>query len=94
MRYRAFIVTLLAFCLSVLTACSEAPAASTEGLTYEQTQAWQITAPKLKLHLAAQFRLKVARPTQSPDCVCNQHPSSSKKKPPASVAKLSLSQSS
>jgi photosystem II oxygen-evolving enhancer protein 1 len=36
MRYRAFIVTLLAFCLSVLTACSEAPAASTEGLTYEQ----------------------------------------------------------
>ncbi len=36
MRYRAFIVTLLAFCLSVLTACGEAPAASTEGLTYEQ----------------------------------------------------------
>lgn len=36
MRYRAFIVTLLAFCLSVLTACSEGPAASSEGLTYEQ----------------------------------------------------------
>ncbi|NDJ16675.1 photosystem II manganese-stabilizing polypeptide [Myxacorys almedinensis] len=36
MRYRALIVTFLAFCLSVLTACSEAPAASTEGLTYEQ----------------------------------------------------------
>ena len=36
MRYRAFIVTLLAFCLSVLTACSEAPAASSEGMTYEQ----------------------------------------------------------
>ncbi|MBE9013730.1 photosystem II manganese-stabilizing polypeptide [Pseudanabaenaceae cyanobacterium LEGE 13415] len=35
MRYRAFIVTLLAFCLSVLTACSE-PAQSAEGLTYEQ----------------------------------------------------------
>jgi photosystem II oxygen-evolving enhancer protein 1 len=36
MRYRALIVTFLAFCLSVLTACSEAPATSTEGLTYEQ----------------------------------------------------------
>ncbi len=36
MRYRALIVTLLAFCLSVLTACSEAPAASSEGMTYEQ----------------------------------------------------------
>jgi photosystem II oxygen-evolving enhancer protein 1 len=36
MRYRALIVTFVAFCLSVLTACSEAPAASTEGLTYEQ----------------------------------------------------------
>ncbi|MGG6269652.1 photosystem II manganese-stabilizing polypeptide [Leptolyngbya sp. AN03gr2] len=35
MRYRAFFVTLLAFCLSVLTACSE-PAQSAEGLTYEQ----------------------------------------------------------
>jgi photosystem II oxygen-evolving enhancer protein 1 len=35
MRYRAFIVTLLVFCLSVLTACSE-PAASSEGMTYEQ----------------------------------------------------------
>lgn len=36
MRYRALIVTLLAFCLSVLTACSDATATSTEGLTYEQ----------------------------------------------------------
>jgi photosystem II oxygen-evolving enhancer protein 1 len=36
MRYRALIVTLLALCLSVLTACSEAPAASTEALTYDQ----------------------------------------------------------
>ncbi len=36
MRYRALIVTFMAFCLSVLTACSEAPATSTEGLTYEQ----------------------------------------------------------
>jgi photosystem II oxygen-evolving enhancer protein 1 len=36
MRYRALITTLLALCLSVLTACSEAPAASTEALTYDQ----------------------------------------------------------
>ena len=36
MRYRALIVTLLALCLSVLTACSEAPAASTEAMTYDQ----------------------------------------------------------
>ncbi len=36
MRYRALLITLLALCLSVLTACSEAPAASTEALTYDQ----------------------------------------------------------
>jgi photosystem II oxygen-evolving enhancer protein 1 len=36
MRYRALIVTLLALCLSVLTACSEAPATSTKVLTYDQ----------------------------------------------------------
>lgn len=36
MRYRALIAALLAFCLSaVLTACGEAPAASSEGLTYD-----------------------------------------------------------
>ncbi|MBE9128815.1 MULTISPECIES: photosystem II manganese-stabilizing polypeptide [unclassified Coleofasciculus] len=38
MRYRAFIVTFLALCLGVLTACSEGPATatSTNQLTYEQ----------------------------------------------------------
>ncbi|MBD2424534.1 photosystem II manganese-stabilizing polypeptide [Phormidium sp. FACHB-1136] len=37
MRYRAFIVALLAICLSVITACSEAPTAtSTVPLTYDQ----------------------------------------------------------
>lgn len=36
MRYRAFIVALLAVCLSVLTACSEAPAMGSEPLTYDQ----------------------------------------------------------
>ncbi|MDF0553546.1 photosystem II manganese-stabilizing polypeptide [Kamptonema sp. UHCC 0994] len=37
MRYRALIVTLLALCLSVLTACSEGPTvASSEALTYDQ----------------------------------------------------------
>ena len=37
MRYRALIVTLLALCLSVLTACSEGPTvASSESLTYDQ----------------------------------------------------------
>jgi photosystem II oxygen-evolving enhancer protein 1 len=36
MRYRALIVTLLAFCLSVLTACSEAPTSSSKVLTYDQ----------------------------------------------------------
>jgi photosystem II oxygen-evolving enhancer protein 1 len=36
MRYRALIAALLAFCLSaVLTACSESPAASSQGLTYD-----------------------------------------------------------
>lgn len=36
MRYRALITTLLALCMSVLTACSEAPASSTEAMTYDQ----------------------------------------------------------
>lgn len=36
MRYRALIVTLLALCLSVLTACSEAPTTSSKVLTYDQ----------------------------------------------------------
>ncbi|NJL86800.1 MAG: Photosystem II manganese-stabilizing polypeptide [Leptolyngbyaceae cyanobacterium SM1_1_3] len=37
MRYRALIVTFLALCLSVLTACSEAPAATSDvPLTYDQ----------------------------------------------------------
>jgi photosystem II oxygen-evolving enhancer protein 1 len=36
MRYRALIATMLAFCLSVLTACSEAPTAPAEGMTYEE----------------------------------------------------------
>jgi photosystem II oxygen-evolving enhancer protein 1 len=35
MRYRALIVTFLALCLSVLTACSDAPAMSKEALTYD-----------------------------------------------------------
>ncbi len=35
MRYRALIVTFLAMCLSVLTACSDAPAMSKEALTYD-----------------------------------------------------------
>jgi photosystem II oxygen-evolving enhancer protein 1 len=35
MRYRALIVTFLALCLSVLTACSDAPALSKEALTYD-----------------------------------------------------------
>jgi photosystem II oxygen-evolving enhancer protein 1 len=37
MRYRALIVAFLAFCLSILTACSEGPAsASTAQLTYDE----------------------------------------------------------
>ncbi|MFB2837837.1 photosystem II manganese-stabilizing polypeptide [Floridanema evergladense] len=36
MRYRGFIVALLALCLCVLTACSESPATATEQLTYDQ----------------------------------------------------------
>jgi photosystem II oxygen-evolving enhancer protein 1 len=36
MRYRALIATLLAFCLSVLTACSGDVSASTGSLTYDQ----------------------------------------------------------
>lgn len=37
MRYRALIVSLLAICLSVLTACSEGPTvANTDSLTYDQ----------------------------------------------------------
>jgi photosystem II oxygen-evolving enhancer protein 1 len=36
MRYRALLVTLLAFCFSLLTACTESPAVGTEALTYEQ----------------------------------------------------------
>jgi photosystem II oxygen-evolving enhancer protein 1 len=37
MRYRAFIVAFLAFCLGVLTACSEGPASATNApLTYDQ----------------------------------------------------------
>jgi photosystem II oxygen-evolving enhancer protein 1 len=50
MRYRALIAALLAFCLStVLTACSEAPAASSEGLTYEQIRGTGLanTCPQL-----------------------------------------------
>jgi photosystem II oxygen-evolving enhancer protein 1 len=35
MRYRALIVTFLALCLSVLTACSDAPALGKEALTYD-----------------------------------------------------------
>jgi photosystem II oxygen-evolving enhancer protein 1 len=35
MRYRALIVAFLAMCLSVLTACSDAPAMSKEALTYD-----------------------------------------------------------
>lgn len=36
MRYRALVVTLLAFCFSLLTACAENPALSREGMTYDQ----------------------------------------------------------
>jgi photosystem II oxygen-evolving enhancer protein 1 len=37
MRYRALIVAFLAICLSVLTACSEAPSATSDvPLTYDQ----------------------------------------------------------
>lgn len=37
MRYRAFLAAFLAICLSVLTACSEAPAATSDvALTYDQ----------------------------------------------------------
>lgn len=36
MRYRGFIVALLALCLCVLTACSDGPATATEQLTYDQ----------------------------------------------------------
>jgi len=36
MRYRALIVALLALCLSVLTACSDSPALSSEAPTYKQ----------------------------------------------------------
>ncbi len=36
MRYRALIATLLALCLGFITACSDAPSASTTALTYEQ----------------------------------------------------------
>jgi photosystem II oxygen-evolving enhancer protein 1 len=36
MRYRALIVTLLAVCLSVLTACGGAPTTSSDLLTYDQ----------------------------------------------------------
>ncbi|MEA5571337.1 photosystem II manganese-stabilizing polypeptide [Calothrix sp. UHCC 0171] len=36
MRYRALIATLLALCLGFITACSDAPTASTTALTYEQ----------------------------------------------------------
>ncbi len=35
MRFRALIVSLLALCLSVLTACSEGPSASSKTLTYD-----------------------------------------------------------
>jgi photosystem II oxygen-evolving enhancer protein 1 len=36
MRYRALVVTLLAFCFSLLTACAESPALSREAMTYDQ----------------------------------------------------------
>lgn len=36
MRYRALVVTLLAFCFSLLTACAESPAMSRENMTYDQ----------------------------------------------------------
>jgi photosystem II oxygen-evolving enhancer protein 1 len=36
MRYRALVVSLLAFCLSFLTACTDSPAMSREEMTYEQ----------------------------------------------------------
>ncbi len=36
MRYRALVVSLLAFCISFLTACSDSPALSREELTYDQ----------------------------------------------------------
>lgn len=38
MRYRALLVALLAFCFSLLTACTESPAVGTEALTYEQVR--------------------------------------------------------
>ncbi len=36
MRYRALVVTLLALCVSFLTACSDSPAVSREALSYEE----------------------------------------------------------
>lgn len=36
MRYRALVVTLLALCFSLLTACAESPAMSREAMTYDQ----------------------------------------------------------
>jgi photosystem II oxygen-evolving enhancer protein 1 len=36
MRYRALVVTLLALCFSLLTACAESPALSREDMTYDQ----------------------------------------------------------
>lgn len=49
MRYRTLIATLLALCLSVLTACSEAPSTGNELLTYDQIRGTGLanTCPQL-----------------------------------------------
>ncbi len=49
MRYRALVVTLLAFCFSLLTASAESPALSREDMTYEQIRGTGLanTCPQL-----------------------------------------------
>lgn len=49
MRYRALVVTLLAFCFSLLTACAESPALSREDMTYDQIRGTGLanTCPQL-----------------------------------------------
>ena len=50
MRYRALIVSFLALCFGLLTACSDGPANATTALTYEEVRGTGIanTCPQLE----------------------------------------------
>jgi photosystem II oxygen-evolving enhancer protein 1 len=86
MRYRALIVAFLAICLSVLTACSEAPSAtSSVPLTYDQIRNTGLAnkCPQLSEMTRGTLPLEAGKTYQLVGM--------SKGKPPPSVRKLTIS---